>query len=99
MVKPLVLLEEKVAVVILNHKFRASRLHSHYYYHRDDQGGGFLPYPEYVEICPGVVGWRVAIGSGCECLKKDNVTISYDIIKFYAFKFEILSIGTVCASP
>ena len=70
MVKPLVLLEEKVAVVILNHKFCASRLRSHYYYHRDDQGGGFLPYPEYVEICPGVAGWRVAIGSGCESLKK-----------------------------
>ena len=38
MVKPLVLLEEKVAVVILNHKFRASRLRSHCYHPDEDEG-------------------------------------------------------------
>ena len=54
MFKPLVLLEEKVAVVILNHKLRASRLRSHCY-HKDEDGGDFyliLSVRRYVQ------GWR-----------------------------------------
>ena len=63
-IEPLVLLEKKVAVVILNHQLRSPRLFVNCIFIKIifQAFDVFLPYLEYVEICPRVAGWRGVIG-------------------------------------